>query len=149
MPNIERKPRIGLHHYPTVENENYLSGTVDLYYGWRQYNDLRSDWLINKNEDAMHEMDTHFNRVQYVIFKEDGTPTEMILLENGLPLDWDTEIENGLDCMYVSHLWPAPHNLETAYRFACHRLEPIGRVWWTAPDLFNWHKDRAEPQETP
>jgi len=139
--NIERR-RIGLHHYPTVENQHYMSGTCDLYYGFQEYQDARSAWLLNKDESKLSEMDSHFHRVQYMIYKNGkGKPIEMMLLDEGLPLDWDAEIEAGLDQIYVSHLWPNAPSLDTAYRFACgFHLEPLGRIYWTAPDLFYWSK---------
>ena len=128
---------IGIHHYPTVENELYLSGTVDLYYGFNAYHKARASWL-DGDEAQLKEMDAHFNRVQYVIYKEDGDPSEIILLEDGLKLDWNTEFKKGLDHIVVRHKWPAPHTLETAYRFSFKELEPIGSVRWIAPDLFYW-----------
>ena len=139
---------IGWHHYPTVENENYLTGSADLYYDAKAYYEARLDWLQNGNRAGLDEMDKHFNRVQYVIYKENNVPTEMILLEHGLMLNWDTEIELGLDRIVVRHLWiDAPKN---AYRFA-HRveIEPIGMVRWLAPDIFKWNKnDNPRFEET-
>ena len=139
--NIKKHHRIGLHHYPTVENPKYMSGTCDLYYGFQEYQDARSAWLLNKDDSKISKMDSHFHRVQYIIYKDaKNKGVEIIFLHEGLQLDWDTEVEAGLDKIYVSHLWPAPYNLDTAYRFVCGFLKPLGRIHWIAPDLFYWSK---------
>ena len=150
---MQRQERIGLHHYPTVENEKYLSGTCDLYYGHKKYYEARATWLLTGNKQRLEEMNLRFHRVQYLIYKTDNIPTEIILLDKGLQMDWDTEIQAGLDYLYVQHLWPAPHDISTAYRFANgFHLDPIGKICWTAPDLFYWskqHNERINKENTP
>lgn len=141
----------GLHHYPTVENDHYLTGTTDVYYNYSGYNQQRDIWLQTGCETAMHKMEIYFNRLQYLIYKDpDKKPTEIILLDdNGLMLDWNTEIEKGLDRIVISHLWKDAPSLEGAYRFANGvSLEPIGRVFWLAPDLFYWNKKEIDKWNT-
>ena len=146
MPNTGR---LGLHHYPTVENEKYLSGTVDLYYNHKLYYEAKETWLLTGNEDHLNEMDDHFNRVQYIIFKEDGTPRDMILIDEGLQLNWQREMGKGLDLLYVQHLWANAPSLDGAYRFANgFHVNPIGRIYWVAPDLFYWRKPRIDYPNT-
>ena len=133
---------IGWHYYPTVENEHYLSGTADIYYGYQEYHEARATWLLTGNYDHLHEMDSLFFRVQYVIYKNNGVPSDMILLHDRLVLDWDREFEDGLDSIIVRHRWLNAPSLDGAYRFSAIELKPIGPVKWTAPDLFHWHKPR-------
>ena len=94
-----------------------MSGTADIYYGLKEYHKHRNQWLQHNDEEAMKRMDSHFDRLPYVIYKEEPNgetppytilgeriPTEIILLgDDGLVLDWDTEIEKGLDQIYVQH----------------------------------------------
>ena len=141
----------GWHHYPTVENEHYLSGTTDVYYDYSEYQRLRDIWLQTGCQTAFKEMETHFNRFQYLIYKDQNKkPTEIILLDdNGLMLNWDTEIKKGLDHIVISHLWKDPPSLEGAYRFGNGvSLEPIGIIFWLAPDLFYWNKRKNDEWKT-
>jgi len=141
--------RKGWHHYPTVENAQYMSGTTDVYYDYQKYQQLKGIWLANNNKAAMHEMDTHFDRLQYVIYKDNEIPTEIILLnDEGLMLDWKSEIEKGLDHIVVSHRWIEPYTLDTAYRFSYMQLQPIGVIRWIAPDLFCWSKKETDTWKT-
>ena len=143
MSSPQIAPRIGIHHFPTVENKEYMSGTVDLYYNHKLYHEARTTWLLTGCDKWLEKMESHFDRTQYVIFKELGVASEMILLKDGLTLDWETEIEKGLDYLCVQHLWENAPSLDGAYRFGCgFTLHPLGRIFWRAPDLFYWNKNR-------
>lgn len=157
------KERKGLHHYPTMENEHYLTGTCDAYYDYEKYHRARDVLFIKDCPDplmnaGLKAMDRISRRLQYIIYKDENgqtvphdpnrylgnPPTEIILLDEGEILDWNTEIENGLDHLVVSHRWFNSPSLTGAYRFANGAsLDPIGTVFWLAPDIFYWDKERS------
>ena len=132
--------------FPTTENEHYMSGKVDCYYNYKEYQKAEERNYELKCPAAELRMLNLIRRHQYIIFKD---TYEMILLEDGLALKWEKEFAKGLDKMVVPHLWPPPpHNLRTTYRFANgFRIKPIGYIDWTAPDLFTWNKDDLRNQE--
>ena len=135
----------GLRHYPLIETEHYMSGNIDLYYGHVSYNKHRLRWLQTGCEASMTRMESFFDRQQYIIYKKHDNPEEIIILKDGLKLDWDAEIEKGLDHFVVSHKWQDPKSLDNAYRFANGKaLHPIGEVHYLAPDLFYWNKQIKE-----
>ena len=146
----------GWHHYSTAENKHYITGTADLYYGYKKYHKARNSYLLTNKKEFSKKMDELFDRLRYIIYKEDEDsktlphgpspdgkiPTEIILLnDNGLMLDWETEFKKGLDSIYVQHPWLDAPSINGAYRFANGvNLHPIGAISWIAPDLFCWHK---------
>ena len=125
--------------FPTTETRHYMSGKADCYYNYKEFQKAEERNTEFKCPAAELRMLNLLKRYQYIIFKD---TFEMILLEEGITLDWKKELAKGLDRIVVSHLWPHPYNIQTAYRFAngCH-IKPIGRVNWSAPDLFTWNRN--------